>query len=207
MASVLLYGGYPEPRSRPMGPPLKPGYDVLSASHHGARSPRKTGMADPRKADETFDEARLRLVCRMGRQGQPDPRLRPTPSRGIAVSRGFAAMSRSAGSSAVGAALLTLSLASGPSRAVAHEHHGQSWHDVKCARYEKAWSAVLARMGSQGLGKEFLDRHEAFLASNCTRTSDVCPRSRAELERANVMVILAMNAGTASTFPPFFCRK
>jgi hypothetical protein len=116
-------------------------------------------------------------------------------------------MNRLAVSIAVGAALLALSLASGPPRAVAHEHQGQSWHDVKCARYKKAWSAALARMGSRGLGKDFLDRHEAFLASNCTRTSDVCPRSTAELELANVMVILAMNAGTASTFPPFFCRK
>ena len=32
-------------------------------------------------------------------------------------------------------------------------------------------------------------------------------RSAEELDLANVMVILAMNVGTASTFPPFSCRK
>jgi hypothetical protein len=49
--------------------------------------------------------------------------------------------------------------------------------------------------------------HEAFLASGCTARAAVCPRSAEELEIANVMVVLAMNAGTASTFLPFSCRK
>jgi len=44
---------------------------------------------------------------------------------------------------------------------------------------------------------EFLDRHEAFLASGCTAKADVCPRSPEELELANIMVVAAMNAGTA----------
>lgn len=81
-----------------------------------------------------------------------------------------------------------------------------SWHDVKCARYTKAWSAALAHQGQQGLSKDFLDRHASFLASNCTRRADVCARSPEELKLANTMVILSMNAGTASTFPPFYCR-
>jgi hypothetical protein len=83
----------------------------------------------------------------------------------------------------------------------------QSWSEVKCARYRAAWSDALARRGTQGLSREFLDRHEAFLASGCTSPPDVCPRSPEEFDLANVMVILAMNAGTASTFPPFACRK
>jgi hypothetical protein len=77
---------------------------------------------------------------------------------------------------------------------------------VKCSRYRKAWSEALARRGTQGLGREFLERHEAFLASGCTTRADVCPRSAAELDLANMMVVAAMNAGTASTFPPFSCR-
>ena len=59
----------------------------------------------------------------------------------------------------------------------------------------------------EGLGQEFLDRHEAFLASGCTAQANVCPRSAEELDLANMMVVAAMNAGTASTFPPFACRK
>jgi len=78
---------------------------------------------------------------------------------------------------------------------------------VKCDRYRKAWSDALARRGTRGLGREFLDRHEAFLASGCTARADVCPRSVEELDLANVLTILAMNAGTASTFLPFACRK
>jgi hypothetical protein len=105
------------------------------------------------------------------------------------------------------AALLASSIASGASIAVAQESQPQSWPEVKCARYKKAWSDALARRGTQGLGQEFLDRHEAFLASGCTVRADVCPRSAEELALANIMVISAMNAGTASTFPPFACRK
>lgn len=104
------------------------------------------------------------------------------------------------------ALLLAIAAADGGAPAVVQEN-SQSWSEVKCDRYKKAWSEALARRGTQGLGREFLDRHEAFLASGCTARADVCPRSAEELDLANVMVILAMNAGTASTFPPFFCRK
>ncbi len=104
-------------------------------------------------------------------------------------------------------ALLTLSLAAVPTHALAQESRAQSWSEVKCERYSKAWSDLLARRGSSGLSKEFVDRHEAFLASGCTAKADVCPRSSEELEVANFLVILAMNAGTASTFLPFACRK
>jgi len=83
----------------------------------------------------------------------------------------------------------------------------KSWPEVKCERYGKAWADALARRGTRGLSRDFLERHEAFLASGCTARADVCPRSAEELEVANMMVVAAMNAGTASTFPPFACRK
>jgi hypothetical protein len=105
------------------------------------------------------------------------------------------------------AALLVFSLTGGASIAVAQGRQPQSWPEVKCARYKKAWSEALAHRGTQGLGQEFLERHEAFLASGCTARADVCPRSAEELDIANMMVVAAMNAGTASTFPPFACRK
>lgn len=103
---------------------------------------------------------------------------------------------------------LLLSWIVGGATAFASARDGrQSWHEVKCARYKKAWSDALARRGTRGLGREFLQRHEAFLASDCRLRADVCPRSTEEFEFTNTMVILAMNAGTASTFPPFACRK
>src|SRR4051812_33274225 len=102
------------------------------------------------------------------------------------------------------AALFAASLAGGAPVAIAQ---AQSWSETKCARYKAAWSEALARRGERGLGREFLDSHEAFLASGCTARAEVCPRSAEELELANVMVVAAMNAGTASTFLPFACRR
>lgn len=83
----------------------------------------------------------------------------------------------------------------------------QTWSDVKCARYKKAWTDALARRGSRGLGPDFIASHDAFLASGCTARASVCPRSAEELELANILTVLAMNAGTASTFLPFACRQ
>jgi hypothetical protein len=82
-----------------------------------------------------------------------------------------------------------------------------SWSETKCARYTAAWSALMTRRGPYGLGADFLGRHEAFIVSGCTSAPDVCPQSVAELNVANIMVIAAMNAGTASTFPPFRCPR
>lgn len=83
----------------------------------------------------------------------------------------------------------------------------KSWVEVKCERYKTAWAEALKRRGTKGINQEFLDRHEAFLASGCTTQADVCPRTTEEFDLANMMVVAAMNAGTASTFPPFSCRK
>ena len=83
---------------------------------------------------------------------------------------------------------------------------GRTWTQEKCARYEAAWKQALARRGTQGLGPDFLARHEAFIASGCTARAEVCPRSAEELALADILVIAAMNAGTAGTFLPFACR-
>lgn len=81
------------------------------------------------------------------------------------------------------------------------------WREEKCARYRRAWLQALARLGRDGLSAAFVERHEAFLARGCDDPRDVCPRSPQELAIANVMIIQAMNAGMASTFPPFACNK
>lgn len=82
----------------------------------------------------------------------------------------------------------------------------ENWPAIKCARYGKIWSQAMARMGRAGLSPAFLSSHEAFLASGCTARAEVCARSDREIELANAMIIMAMNAGMASTFPPFACR-
>lgn len=78
---------------------------------------------------------------------------------------------------------------------------------VRCAHYDKAWRDIVAKRGTAGLSAEFIARHDAFIAAGCSQKPDVCPRSPAELEIANVMTIVAMNDGTSSTFLPFACPK
>ena len=102
--------------------------------------------------------------------------------------------------------MLAVAIGGGVLPGSAQDSRTQSWSEVKCARYTKAWTDALSRRGTQGLGPDFIARHEAFLASGCMARADVCPRSAEELDLANVLTILAMNAGTASTFLPFACR-
>jgi hypothetical protein len=103
-------------------------------------------------------------------------------------------------------ATLGLCVLAAPALAASSDAQSPSWRETKCIRYRDAWSAALQHQGHAGLGRDFLDRHAAFLESGCTREHDVCPRSPEELALANVMVMSAMNFGTASTFPPFACR-
>ncbi len=74
-------------------------------------------------------------------------------------------------------------------------------------RYKAAWAQLEKQRGLAGLGPEFLSRHDSFMAQGCRESTHVCPRSDAELEVADMMVVAALNGGMASTFPPFSCRR
>ena len=95
----------------------------------------------------------------------------------------------------------------GSTASFAQQNGGTDWPTEKCNRYRKAYDQSLARLGKQGLGAEFLASHDAFLASNCQARAEVCARSKEELALANRLVVMAMNSGMASTFPPFYCRN
>lgn len=104
-------------------------------------------------------------------------------------------------------AVLLFGLAAGTAFASAAAQARQDdWAAEKCARYSAAWTEAKARFSMDGVSPEFIARHDAFIASDCKTEADVCPRSARELDIANIMVIAAMNAGMASTFPPFACR-
>lgn len=105
------------------------------------------------------------------------------------------------------AVLVAAAFSGGALPALAQVPRAENWTVEKCDRYKKAWTDALERFGRKGLGAEFIERHEAFLAGGCTDQADVCPRSKEELDLANVLVIRAMNAGMSSTFLPFACRK
>jgi hypothetical protein len=101
------------------------------------------------------------------------------------------------------ALLLALPAATGQAQAP----RPQSWPEVKCSRYAEAWAEALDRFGRRGLGPDFVARHEAFLASGCSRArADVCPRSPEELALADVLAVAATNSRMAGSFLPFACR-
>lgn len=77
--------------------------------------------------------------------------------------------------------------------------------EAKCALYRDATVFTLKRRGQNGLSPEFLARHAAFIEGGCIGAHNACPRTSQELEFANTMVVLSMNAGMASTFAPFGC--
>lgn len=112
-------------------------------------------------------------------------------------------------------ALLALALAGEPARAQlssdpeapAPPLAAAQWRAEKCARYARDWGEALSRMGRDGLSQTFLRDHDAFLGRGCEDPRAVCPRSKAELDLANVLVLRAMNAGMASTFLPFACKS
>lgn len=82
-----------------------------------------------------------------------------------------------------------------------------AWTQRKCDLYTASWNAVSGDdlRGRKGIGEAFVANHEAFIASNCTRDHDVCPSTPEELELAEVLTIMSMNEGMASTFVPFRC--
>lgn len=81
----------------------------------------------------------------------------------------------------------------------------QGWTQEKCTRYARAWADAVARIDQGALSSDFRAAHDAFLASGC-RTRRACPRSQAERDMADLMTLLALNAGMSGTFLPFLCR-
>lgn len=80
-----------------------------------------------------------------------------------------------------------------------------AWAETKCALFRDAWAGALERQGRRGLGQAFLESHEALLASGCATQGGVCPRSFQEVALTDLLRVLAMNEGMASTLLPFGC--
>jgi hypothetical protein len=92
-------------------------------------------------------------------------------------------------------------------QAQAQQPRAPTWGETKCIRYKAAWGELMKRRGVKDLSADFLTRHDAFITQGCRESTHVCPRSDAELEVADMMVVAAMNGGMASTFPPFSCKR
>jgi hypothetical protein len=80
-----------------------------------------------------------------------------------------------------------------------------SWQQQKCALYADAWTRALDDIGSDDINYNFLATNENFIASGCTDTIAACPSSDQEHQIAELLTLVMMNEGAASTFLPFRC--
>jgi hypothetical protein len=84
---------------------------------------------------------------------------------------------------------------------------GEDWARQKCDLYASAWQRMLESADLQGIGAEFLSAHQRFIDSGCDPAIRVCARTAAEIALADLLTVLSMNEGMASTFVPFGCPK
>lgn len=103
-------------------------------------------------------------------------------------------------------ALMAAQLVPDGSQAEGYSHEGLTWRAQKCLLYKRAWDAAYLAVDQQDVSEEFLSRNASFLAAGCRERVAVCPRSKAEFDMANMLTIMTMNEGMASTFVPFSCR-
>lgn len=80
-----------------------------------------------------------------------------------------------------------------------------AWQQQKCALYADAWSRALDSFGSEDINYNFVATNENFIASGCTEQIAICPQSNQERDIADLITLVMMNEGAASTFLPFRC--
>ncbi|SFT34224.1 hypothetical protein [Sedimentitalea nanhaiensis] len=80
-----------------------------------------------------------------------------------------------------------------------------SWSVRKCALYRDAWQQVLDTQPPEGTSDGFMARHQDFVDNGCPAATRICARTDGDVTLANLMTILSMNEGMASTFVPFGC--
>ncbi len=76
---------------------------------------------------------------------------------------------------------------------------------IRCVSYREMIGIALANVDGNALTKAFLERHEAFVASDCSLTVPVCPKSPADFAFADLLTMMTVSANMGSTFTPFRC--
>ena len=79
------------------------------------------------------------------------------------------------------------------------------WAERKCALYAQAVQDALAARGPAGLRESFLAANTRFIASGCTANMRICAATPQEYALADMLTMMTMNEGMASTFAPFGC--
>ncbi len=84
---------------------------------------------------------------------------------------------------------------------------GLSWAEQKCVLYRSAVADALQIQGHDGLRATFLAQNDAFIAGGCVDQGHVCPATDQEGAFADLLTVMTMNEGMASTFVPFGCHE
>lgn len=82
-----------------------------------------------------------------------------------------------------------------------------TWTEQKCVLYQRAWDWAYNSIGPDGISPEFIAQNDKFIATGCIERTIVCPRSKEDFDMANMLTVMTMNEGMASTFVPFTCRE
>lgn len=91
-----------------------------------------------------------------------------------------------------------------PAQAEPDEQH-DDWTRQKCELYALIFKDALGLQGHDGLSPDFLSTNQRFIDAGCTGERSLCPTSEAELAFADLLTLMTMNEGMASTFVPFGC--
>lgn len=81
------------------------------------------------------------------------------------------------------------------------------WSQKKCDLYALIFKDALILQGHEGLSPDFLSTNQRFIDAGCTGERSLCPSSEAELAFADMLTMMTMNEGMASTFAPFGCPE
>lgn len=101
---------------------------------------------------------------------------------------------------------LTVIVALG-SVAKAEEAPADAWTLRKCALYAQATEDALAALGQEGLSPRFLEENQTFIRSGCVASARICAQTAQDYALADLLTMMTMNEGMASTFVPFGCAN
>ena len=89
--------------------------------------------------------------------------------------------------------------------AMAQDTAPDDWTTRKCELYAAAWQQVLDSHDLHDVRPGFVSGHQDFIDGGCDAGITVCPATQAEIALADLLLVLSMNEGMASTFVPFAC--
>lgn len=75
------------------------------------------------------------------------------------------------------------------------------------AKAEETPADALAALGPEGLSPRFIEENQTFIASGCVAPARICAKTAQDYALADLLTMMTMNEGMASTFVPFGCEN